>query len=235
MSGGLAGLLGRRRRRDLPAAARRQVRRRLAVDPATAIEQVDYVAFDTELTGLDPKRDSIISIGAVRLRGGRIFPGKSFHRLVQPESELRPESVVVHELVHADLEGAARASDVLIDFIGFLADAVLLGHFVHIDLTFVGRAMRRIFGVGWARGAVDTATLHDWLVDNDPAFARHHGGISVKKDLFSTATRYGVDLDRPHDALFDAFVAAQLFQRYLAFLPANGVRTVKELLQVGRP
>lgn len=234
MSVVLARLLGRRHR-ELPAELRRQARRRLAIDAGTAIEEADYVAFDTELTGLDARRDSIISIGAVKLRGGRIFAGKTFHRLVQPESELRPESVVVHELVHSDLEGAARASDVLIDFLEFVGEAVLLGHFVHIDVGFVGRAMRRIFGVGLARRAVDTATLHDWLVDNEPAFARHHGGISVKKDLFSTATRYGIALDRSHDALFDAFVAAQLFQRYLPFLPGNGVRTVGELLQVGKP
>ncbi len=234
MRSGLARLLAPRRR-DLPAELERRARRKVALDPRAAVGEADYVAFDTELTGLDRKRDSMISIGAVKLRGGRIFPGKTFYRLVQPESELKPEGVVVHQLVHSDLEDADRASDVLIDFLEFVGDAVLLGHFVQIDLDFTRRAMKSIFGVRLARAAVDTATLHDWLTDNDPGFARHHGGISLKKDLFSTATRYGVALDRPHDALFDAFVAAQLFQRYLAFLPGNGVRTVKELLQVGRP
>jgi DNA polymerase-3 subunit epsilon len=34
-------------------------------DPNLPIGQVDFVAFDTELTGLDFKRDAIISIGAV--------------------------------------------------------------------------------------------------------------------------------------------------------------------------
>jgi DNA polymerase-3 subunit epsilon len=229
----LARVLGRGGR-DLPAPLRRTVRRRIPVDLRAPIEEVDYVAFDTELTGLDAKRDTIISIGAVRLHGGRIFPGQVFYRLVQPESELRPEGVVVHELTHSDLESADRASDVLIDFVEFVDDAVLLGHFVHIDVDFVSRAMKKIFGVGLARASVDTAALHDWLIDNDAGFAAHHGGISVKKDLFSTATRYGIAIDRAHDALFDAFVAAQLFQRFLAFLPANGVRTVKELLEVAR-
>jgi DNA polymerase-3 subunit epsilon len=234
MSGVLARVLGGGRR-DLPEVLRRMVQRKIAVEPHAPIGEVDYVAFDTELTGLDPKRDTIISIGAVRLRGGRIFPGQTFYRLVRPESELRPESVVVHELMHSDLESADRASEVLIDFIEFVADAVLLGHFVHIDVGFVSRAMKKIFGVGLRRSAVDTATLHDWLIENDPKFAGHYGGISLKKDLFSTATRYGIAVDRAHDALFDAFVAGQLFQRLLGFLPANGVRTLKELLEVARP
>lgn len=234
MIGAITQVLGRKRR-ELPAALARQAHERLAVNRGTAIEDAEYVAFDTELTGLDTKRDSIISIGAVKLRGGSVFPGKSFYRLVQPESELRADSVVVHELVHSDLEGAARASDVLIEFLDFVGDAVLLGHFVHIDLGFTRQAMKRIFGVGFRRAAVDTSTLHDWLVDNHPEFANHHGGISVKKDLFTTATRYGIAVDRAHDALFDAFVSAQLFQRFVTFLPAAGVRTVGELLEVGRP
>ena len=234
MNSVLARVLGRKGR-DLPGTLRRKVGQRIAIDPRTQIQEVDYVAFDTELTGLELNRDTLISIGAVKLRGGRIFPGQTFYRLVRPESELKPESVVVHQLTHSDLDDAERASDVLIDFVEFIGDAVLLGHFVHIDMGFVSRAVKKIFGVGWRRAAADTATLHDWLTDNDPGFAAHHGGISVKKDLFSTATRYGITVDRPHDALFDAFVAAQLFQRLVCFLPSNGVTTVKELLEVARP
>lgn len=218
----------------LPANLERRARRKIAIDPATPVDEAPFIAFDTELTGLDPKRDSIISIGAVRLRGGRIFPGQTFYRLVRPETELRPEAVVVHGLTHTDLDGADDASVVLADFLDFLGDGILLGHFVHIDVGFVSRAMKGAFGTKLRRAAVDTASLHDWLLDNAPALAAHHGGMSLKKDLFSTAIKYGVTLDRAHDALSDSLVAAQLFQRFLGFLSANGVRTVKDLLQVAR-
>ena len=234
MIGTLTRALGRERG-TLPPALQHRIKRRLTIDPRTPIDEADYVAFDTELTGLDVKRDTIISIGAVKLRGGRIFPGRTFYRLIRPESELRPESVVVHELTHSDLEEAERASDALLEFLDFIGDSVLLGHFVHIDLSFVGRSMRKLFGANFARGAVDTATLHDWLVDNDSRFAAYHGGISLKKDLFSTAKRYGIAVDRAHDALYDAFLSAQLLQRFLPFLPAAGVRSVKELLEVSKP
>ena len=43
-----------------------------------ALESARYVVIDTELTGLDEKKDSIVSIGAVRMEGGRIEMGDSF-------------------------------------------------------------------------------------------------------------------------------------------------------------
>ena len=49
------------------------------------------VVVDTELTGLDEKKDSIVSIGAVRMTGGRIELGDMFYRLVSPrDGSLRP-------------------------------------------------------------------------------------------------------------------------------------------------
>ena len=54
-------------------------------------------------------------------------------------------------------------------------------------------------------------------------------------DLFSLATAYGIPVNRAHDAIYDAYVTAQLFQRYLALLPKHGVRTLAELIKVGKP
>jgi DNA polymerase III epsilon subunit-like protein len=45
-----------------------------------------YVVLDTELTGLDEKKDSIVSIGAVRMHGGSIALGDTFYRLLKPET-----------------------------------------------------------------------------------------------------------------------------------------------------
>ena len=215
-----------------PVARHAGVRER--IDMKARFRDVDFVSFDTELTGLDFKRDSIISIGAVRMRGGRILPGQTFYRLVRPDSELKSQGVVVHELTHSDLEKAEPAEEVLTDFIEFIGDAVLVGHFVFIDVNFVNRAMKRIFGVGLRSPSVDTSALHDWLYESDSHFARHHEGMSLKSDLFSLAARYGIEVEKAHNAMYDAYVTAQLFQRFLPFLPECGVRNLKELLTVSK-
>ena len=53
-----------------------------------ADHECPYVVVDTELTGLDEKKDSIVSIGAVRMTGGRIELGDMFYRLVSPRTQL---------------------------------------------------------------------------------------------------------------------------------------------------
>jgi len=204
------------------------------IDMKARLRDVDFVSFDTELTGLDFKRDSIISIGAVRMKGGKILPGQTFYRLVRPDSELKSQGVVVHELTHSDLEKADSADEVLSDFIDFIGDAVLVGHFVFIDVNFVNRAMKRIFGAGLQSPSVDTSALHDWLYESDSHFARHHGGMSLKSDLFSLAGKYGIEVEKAHNAMYDAYVTAQIFQRFLPFLPECGVRNLKDLLSVSK-
>lgn len=203
--------------------------------PKLPIGQVDFVAFDTELTGLDFKRDSIISIGAVRLCGTAIMPGETFYRLIKPECELKHGSVVIHELTHSDLECADDLLDVVGDFVRFAGGAVLMGHFVHIDLNFVNKVLQQNFGVSLKNRAVDTASLHDWLYENDSRFARHYKGMTIQSNLFSMAKKYGVDSGKAHNAFSDAYITAQLFQRFASFLPECGVKTLKDLLKVAHP
>ena len=57
-----------------------------AVDTSRLIRDTRFVVADTELTGLDEKKDSIVSIGAVRMVGGSINLGDQFYRLVSPKS-----------------------------------------------------------------------------------------------------------------------------------------------------
>ena len=205
------------------------------LDLKKGIKETGFVAFDTELTGLDFKQDSIISIGAVRLKGSTILPAETFYRLVKPQCELKHKSVVVHELTHTDLECAEDLLEVIGDFVKFLGDAVLIGHFVHIDLNFVNKPLQQAFNASLKNPALDTATLHDWLYDNDSRFAKHYQGMTLKSDLFSMAKKYGVEGGKSHNAFSDAYITAQLFQRFIQFLPGCGIKTLKELLKIARP
>lgn len=200
-------------------------------DLAVPLVEADFVVFDTELTGLDFKRDSIISVGAVRMKGSRILPGRTFYRLVRPDTELKSQGVAVHGLTHTDLEQADPVGTVLEDFRRFLGDAVLVGHFLFIDLQFVNRALERTSGRGLENPTLDTADVQAWLAERDRTSIPGEPWDTARSDLFSMARRYGilVEVERVHNALYDAYVAAQLLQRFLPHLARLGMTTVGEL------
>jgi DNA polymerase-3 subunit epsilon len=209
-------------------------RRTTAIDMDTHIADATYVSVDTELTGLVPRKDSIISIGAVKMWGGRIDLGNAFYRLINPSTSITSDSVVIHEITPSDVEGLPALDSILSEFIGFCGNSILVGHFISIDIEFINKELNRTRGTQINNMAIDTYRIHEWMKVNAGDFGRHYRGYDDDLDLFSLARRYRVSFSGGHNALNDAFIAAQLFQRFLSHLPKLGVRTLRDLLIIGK-
>ena len=206
----------------------------VAIDEGTPIKQVRYVAIDTELTGLDEKKDGIVSLGAVRMTGGTIHPGKKFYQLVNPLNELRAESVVIHQITPSEVRGKPDIRTALLEFFDFCRQDVLVGHFVNIDLSFLDRESKRLSGNAVTNPVIDTISLYTWLRKRLPTaecFSLPESGIS----LYEIARTFGIPLEGAHNALQDAFTTAQLLQRFLPLLAAAGVIDIGDLLTIGTP
>lgn len=205
-----------------------------AIETSTPIRQVRYVVIDTELTGLDEKSDGIVSLGAVRMTGGTIHPGKTFYRLVNPSHELRAESVVIHQITPSEVKGKPDIRTALQDFFAFCGQDVIVGHFVNIDLCFLERESKRLSGVMMTNPVIDTVSLYTWLRKRPPmadCFSPPESGIS----LYDIARTFGIPLEGAHNALKDAFTTAQLLQRFLPLLGTAGVVDIGDLLTIGAP
>lgn len=203
--------------------------------PAMPIGQCRYVVMDTELTGLDVKKDSIVSIGAVAMTGGRIILGETFYEMVSPETALRSESIVIHGIMPSEVVGKPSIGKVLDDFLKFCDGAVVVGHFLSLDLAFLNKEMKRLQGRKFRYPVADTLQAHNWMQDQSRGARSQYDAYEENKDLFSLAKKYQIQVSAAHNALMDAFITAQLFQRFLSNLPALGVRTVKDLLQIAKP
>lgn len=204
------------------------------VDPSLPLERVPFAVVDTELTGLDLKRDSVISVGAVRMHGTRIELGRSLHRLVSPRAAFKSASVVVHGITPDDVAEQPPIDVVAEELLAFCGDRVLAGHFLSIDLGMLGREAPAVQAAEWRRRAVDTARIHQWIAqqrDRAAGHAAQEGDLT----LVGLAQRAGIAVSGAHNALADAFITAQLLQRQLRALPALGVRTIGDLLRIGRP
>ncbi len=95
-----------------------------------------YISVET--TGLCPKEDRIIEIGAVRVENGRITG--EFSRFVNPGRTLPERIVELTGIVQEQVDGAETIAAVLDDFLGFAGELPLLGHRILFDYSFLKRA-----------------------------------------------------------------------------------------------
>ena len=63
----------------------------------------DYVCIDLETTGLNPKRDRIIEIGAVKVRDGKVV--ETFQQLIDPKQQLEERVEELTGISSKELEG----------------------------------------------------------------------------------------------------------------------------------
>lgn len=160
-----------------------------------------YVALDLETTGLDPERDAIMEIGAVRFRTSLDYGSiqakvlDTWSTLVNPG---RPIPIQVQQLTgirQDEVDHAPRFSQILNDLRRFVGGYAVVGHNVQFDLRFL-----RTHGLSLSNPALDTFELA--------------GILAPHSDRYSL-TRLGQDFglsDRCHHrALDDALAAKDLF------------------------
>jgi len=202
-------------------------------DRDVPIDKAHYVVFDTELTGLKLKKDSVVSIGAVKMDGSRINLGDFFYRVVEPKTELTGKSVLIHGITPSEASESPRIDVLLPEFLDFCGDSILVGHVVSIDLDFINKDMKRVYGSTIPNRAVDTFTIYGWIRKIEEKTCAYHEGTAGNADLFTLAEKYNIPVTSAHNSLNDAFVTAQIFQRFLSLLPGLGVGSVHDLLKIG--
>lgn len=157
-----------------------------------------FVCIDLETTGLDPKQDKIIEIGAVKVERGEVLD--EWETFVDPERKLEKRIVELTGIRDEQLAGVKKISEILPDFLAFLGDHVLLGHSVLFDFSFLKKAAvneRLIF----ERQGIDTLKI-----------ARRYLKDLESRSLESLCRHYGI-LHNAHRALEDARATVALYQK----------------------
>jgi DNA polymerase-3 subunit epsilon len=203
-----------------PVALRLRRRRPLTgPDPRTPWREAEFCVVDLETTGLDLRRDDIVSFGAAIVRHARIPCGQVVYRQLRPARPISVAALAVHGLRSADLVDAPRIDDVLDEIIELLSGRVPVAHAAWVERAFLDRALRPRRRLG--RTMIDTAAL---------LRAAHLAGPDAGREpnLEAAARRLGLPVHTPHHALGDAFTTAQL-------LLALATRTEQAAGRRGRP
>ncbi len=173
--------------------------------------------FDTETTGLDPRRGHrIIEIAAVRIEGGQIMSEKTFSTYVNPERDIPWESRQVHGIDETKVAGAPTIMEVLPQFLEFAQGSILVAHNASFDMGFLECEKEFCWGYIELPPCLCTMRLSQSLF---PEAFRHN------LDTLAQRFNFPLPTDR-HRALPDVILTAQVL---LKMLEKGNIQSLDEL------
>ena len=181
---------------------RRRSPRRLRVPAHTPLDRLPMVAIDCETTGLDARRDRIVSIAAVGIAAGlRVVEPPILDLLIDPRMPIPARAAAVHGIDDARVAGAPTIAEAFDRILAALEGCVVVGHHVSFDLAMLAGEARRS-GRSWQEPpSFDTSDLMGGL-----------GLAPASIDLVDMLARLGIDPQGVrHSAAGDARMAADLF------------------------
>lgn len=156
-----------------------------------------FAVVDVETTGLRWKADRIIEIAVVRLdTTGQVL--SEYVTLVDPERH--PGATHIHGLTADDLQGAPKFVEVLQDLVHYLDGAVLVGHNVQFDASFLREEFLR---AGVLMPRVPQLCTREMSQTVNPRIGEYR--------LAACCQVYGITIAQEHRALEDARATATLF------------------------
>ena len=186
------------------------------------ISEQQFVAFDTETTGLWAPSNRLVEIGAVKFRpgGGKI---STFQALINPERPMPPEVIAVHGITDEMVAEARKVSEVMPDFLEFCGkDSVLLAHNALFDVSFLACEIDRIDQKRPENLVLDTVTIARKVFPEVQSYS-----------LLSLARHFELSQEQQHRALDDALLVQKIFE--LALKKLSNISTIAELTKKFKP
>lgn len=175
-------------------------------DPGLPVMGVEYLALDFETTGLDPRKDLILSAGYTTIRNGRVILRESGHYLVRVDAPLPESSVVIHRITDDVMAQGVSLSAMMEELLQRMQGRVLLVHYAAIERGFLNAACRKLYGVSLPVHIVDTLEI-----EKRRLLRREQGIAKGQLRLFNLRRHYNLPRYRAHNALEDAISTAELF------------------------
>ncbi|MEO6434821.1 MAG: exonuclease domain-containing protein, partial [Tepidisphaeraceae bacterium] len=182
------------------------------------LRDIPLAFVDVETTGASTDYgDRVIEVGIVRVEGGRTVA--EYQRLVDPQRRIAAGVVALTGITQAMVTGQPLFADILPRVVELMNGAVVVGHNVRFDLSFLGGEFRRC-----------RKTMHECLVDcrhvlDTVRIARRRFGRGGN-GLQRLAPRLGVAPTAAHRALADAITTLGVFEKLMDAAPVGASNSV---------
>jgi len=182
-------------------------------DPRSAA----FVVIDVETTGLDPERERVCEVGAIRLVGGK-ETGR-YHSLVQPGMPMPERARATHGISDEMLREAPTFDRIAGEFRKFMAGSILVAQNAEFDVSFLNAEFVRVGMSRLAMPALDTIALARKVKPGLPTY-----------NLDTLAFQFKVKVRERHRSIGDCEVTGSIFWQCVEALRP---RTLDDLLKKG--
>jgi DNA polymerase-3 subunit epsilon len=178
----------------------------------------EAVSIDCETTGLNTRKDDIVTVAAVKIRDNRILSSERFKAMVRPKAKLNPDAIKIHRLREQDVAYGKLIEEVLPDLLRFIGSRPLVGFYLEFDVAMLNRHVRRLLGIELPNPQIEVSgTYYERKYGDAPP------GTEVDLRFMSILNDLGLPALDQHDAYSDALMTAMMYLK-LEDLKARDVR-----------
>lgn len=172
----------------------------------------EYVSLDCETTGLNPKKDEILSIGAVLIKDNKILMRKTFNIFLKPSKDINIESIKVHHLRQIDLENALEPETAIYQLLDFIGSRPIVGYYIEFDMAIISKYTKKYLGIKLPNQPIEVSGIY---YDSRKSTS-NYGFIDLKFDTIMK--NLNIPVLGKHDALNDAIMTSMIFLKLKQFI-----------------
>lgn len=156
-----------------------------------------YVSLDLETSGLDPEKDQIIEVGAIKFRGKEVID--TFDTLVNPRCSVPYNVRLLTGIAPEELETAPLFTDISAELLSFIGDHPIVGQNIPFDLSFL-----KFQGIRFSNTVYDILDIANIILPDLMSY-----------NLAKLAAHLEIASPLSHRALADAMTAMDVFTALL--------------------
>ena len=198
-------------------------RRLPAADLSVMHEEQRYVVVDVETSGLNMKKDRLISIGAVALVAGRLDFNDAFQVVLRQEQVSTHANILIHGISGSAQSAGVDPVEGLLAFLQYVGKSPLVAYHAFFDQSMIGKAMREYLGMELDQPWIDLA----WVL---PDFYSFRGDMNVALDDW--LHHFGIENILRHNAVSDAYATAKLLQVAIAGGQPKGANSPAAFMRI---
>jgi len=177
------------------------------------VEPGVFVCFDCETTGLDRKKDRIITLSAIKIIDNEVRTSQSLNLMIKQPEDISAESIAIHQIRNLDVE----QSDTLYTddfeaikvFLEFIRGATLVGYYLEFDVAMVNRVIKPHLGIGLPNPQIEVSGMYHEHV------MKKYKRSCIEPNIDLSFDNILQKLDIPnlgqHDAFSDALMTSLIF------------------------